>query len=107
MSEPTKVEAKPEAEEHYCNCCGKSGKLVKCGRCKTTYYCDVECQKKDWTLHKPRCIPPEKKPQKPAEQVVVDFVECATFEQCQVHLVKHPALINQEIADEVLFLLEK
>jgi hypothetical protein len=28
-----------------------------CGKCKTRYYCSVECQRKDWTQHKLGCIP--------------------------------------------------
>lgn len=32
-------------------------KYLLCGRCKNTYYCGVECQKKDWSIHKLACNP--------------------------------------------------
>lgn len=28
------------------------GKFQACGRCRDAYYCDVECQKSDWKVHK-------------------------------------------------------
>ena len=44
-------------EETVENCCGQCSKpsKTKCSRCKTTYYCGVECQKKDWKDHKKFC----------------------------------------------------
>ncbi|KAJ7407021.1 SET and MYND domain containing 2 [Willisornis vidua] len=33
---------------------GKEG-LSKCGRCKQAFYCNVECQKEDWPMHKLEC----------------------------------------------------
>lgn len=39
-----------------CQTCGKKGiHLLKCVRCQTTMYCNRECQKTDWTLHKRNC----------------------------------------------------
>lgn len=36
--------------------CGKSNvKLLPCPRCRCVVYCGSECQKKDWSVHKPRC----------------------------------------------------
>lgn len=29
--------------------------LSKCGKCKQAYYCNVDCQKGDWPMHKPEC----------------------------------------------------
>ena len=29
--------------------------LLKCGRCKKVYYCNKECQKAHWKIHKPVC----------------------------------------------------
>ena len=40
-----------------CFHCGKSGaKLRSCGQCHRAYYCDRECQLKDWERHKPACV---------------------------------------------------
>jgi len=42
-----------------CNSCKASPtvehKLQICGQCKKTYYCNRECQKKDWSSHKLNC----------------------------------------------------
>lgn len=38
-----------------CGCCKKSGAAKKCSVCKTVYYCDRECQRHHWTVHKNSC----------------------------------------------------
>ena len=38
-----------------CNFCAKEGKLLRCGACKLTYYCDQGCQINDWNNHKSKC----------------------------------------------------
>jgi hypothetical protein len=39
-----------------CNFCNKESKDNKrCSRCKSVWYCDEECQRKDWTQHKKCC----------------------------------------------------
>jgi tetratricopeptide (TPR) repeat protein len=30
--------------------------LKRCGQCRSIYYCDAQCQQKDWTDHKPCCV---------------------------------------------------
>ena len=45
-------------EEHHktpCASCGKTGKLKKCSRCKSIFYCNEDCQQKDWKSHKGKC----------------------------------------------------
>jgi hypothetical protein len=46
------------------NCaCGKDitgtgpNSRLRCARCKLTYYCSRECQKRDWKIHKLMCTP--------------------------------------------------
>ena len=31
-------------------------KLRLCGGCKAVRYCGAECQRADWTAHRPRCL---------------------------------------------------
>eukprot|EP01116_Phalansterium_solitarium_P021128 TRINITY_DN6467_c0_g1_i1.p1 TRINITY_DN6467_c0_g1~~TRINITY_DN6467_c0_g1_i1.p1 ORF type:complete len:349 (+),score=94.98 TRINITY_DN6467_c0_g1_i1:1036-2082(+) len=38
-----------------CAVCCRSDATKRCGRCKTTKYCSLECQKLDWPRHKPSC----------------------------------------------------
>ncbi|KAG2058377.1 hypothetical protein BDR06DRAFT_115928 [Suillus hirtellus] len=39
-----------------CTQCGiKMKKLLKCAKCKSVWYCSKECQKKNWSTHKPTC----------------------------------------------------
>jgi len=44
-----------------CKTCHKwkttSHKLYKCSKCFMAYYCDRECQLKDWKMHKVTCLP--------------------------------------------------
>jgi len=35
-------------------------KFKRCARCKKTFYCNEECQKRDWVNHKTDCIEAEK-----------------------------------------------
>lgn len=38
-----------------CANCGHPGATKRCGRCKTTYYCQKECQRSDYKAHKRVC----------------------------------------------------
>jgi hypothetical protein len=40
---------------HGCAACDTEDATKKCQRCKTTYYCNKTCQKKDWKAHKKVC----------------------------------------------------
>ena len=42
-------------KENICDSCDKGNCKLKCGLRCGTYYCDKECQKKDWYKHKPLC----------------------------------------------------
>jgi len=52
---------------HHCNKSDSSdafqASLMKCARCKITFYCSKECQRADWKLHKGTCMPAGTKPQ--------------------------------------------
>lgn len=41
-----------------CYVCYKIGDMKRCSRCKITYYCSLECQKKNWQKHKHTCVAP-------------------------------------------------
>ncbi len=38
-----------------CLACEKTGKLMRCGKCKKVYFCNSTCQKKVWAQHKSDC----------------------------------------------------
>ncbi|XP_027746565.1 N-lysine methyltransferase SMYD2 isoform X2 [Empidonax traillii] len=40
---------------HCDGCFARKDGLSKCGRCKQAFYCNVECQKEDWPMHKLEC----------------------------------------------------
>lgn len=54
------VNYKPVFKKMYNECgnlyCKKSNCKLKCGNCKHIKYCSVECQKKDWKIHKLMCV---------------------------------------------------
>ncbi|KAJ7987340.1 hypothetical protein DPEC_G00325470 [Dallia pectoralis] len=53
-----------ETERQYCELCGKMENLLKCGRCRNSFYCSKEHQKQHWKMHKLICKEPVSK-QKP------------------------------------------
>ncbi|XP_018595801.2 egl nine homolog 3-like isoform X1 [Scleropages formosus] len=44
-----------DSERQYCELCGKMENLLKCGRCRSSFYCSKEHQKQDWKKHKRTC----------------------------------------------------
>ncbi|XP_028975605.2 egl nine homolog 1 [Esox lucius] len=44
-----------ESDRQYCELCGKMENLLKCGRCRNSFYCSKEHQKQHWKMHKLIC----------------------------------------------------
>ncbi|KAG2467230.1 ERO1B protein, partial [Polypterus senegalus] len=44
-----------DRDRQYCELCGKMENLLKCGRCRNSFYCSKEHQKQDWKKHKLVC----------------------------------------------------
>uniref|UniRef100_A0A4W5RN80 hypoxia-inducible factor-proline dioxygenase n=1 Tax=Hucho hucho TaxID=62062 RepID=A0A4W5RN80_9TELE len=44
-----------DRDQQYCELCGKMENLLKCGRCRNSFYCSKEHQKSDWKKHKLFC----------------------------------------------------
>lgn len=62
------VSERPKAKRHQCQTCGRTMVTLAiamqhgrvCGRCRLVYYCDKECQRRDWPVHKTNCRSVEK-----------------------------------------------
>lgn len=54
--------------DQYCELCGKMEHLLKCGRCRNSFYCSKEHQKQDWKKHKQVCKEAEKPQLQPEPQ---------------------------------------
>uniref|UniRef100_A0A3P8U9C7 hypoxia-inducible factor-proline dioxygenase n=1 Tax=Amphiprion percula TaxID=161767 RepID=A0A3P8U9C7_AMPPE len=50
-----KQQNEQERERQYCELCGKMENLLKCGRCRSSFYCSKEHQKQHWKKHKLIC----------------------------------------------------
>ncbi|KAM7119814.1 LOW QUALITY PROTEIN: egl nine homolog 1 [Ciconia maguari] len=44
-----------ERDRQYCELCGKMENLLRCGRCRSSFYCGKEHQRQDWKKHKLIC----------------------------------------------------
>nr|XP_020642310.1 egl nine homolog 1 [Pogona vitticeps] len=47
--------ANSERDRQYCELCGKMENLLRCGRCRSSFYCSKEHQRQDWKKHKLIC----------------------------------------------------
>lgn len=57
--------ADTEQDRQYCELCGKMENLMKCGRCRSSFYCSKDHQKQDWKKHKQVCKQAENNPRLP------------------------------------------
>ncbi len=61
----------PDRDKRYCELCGKMQNLLKCGRCRISFYCSKDHQKQHWKKHKLTCREADKTqivPQTPHQQ---------------------------------------
>lgn len=57
-----------ERDRQYCELCGKMENLLKCGRCRSSFYCSKEHQKQHWKKHKLICKETDKAAQLPKQK---------------------------------------
>ncbi|KAM6916195.1 egl nine homolog 1 [Xenentodon cancila] len=50
-----KQQSELDRDRQYCELCGKMENLLKCGRCRNSFYCSKEHQKQHWKEHKLIC----------------------------------------------------
>ncbi|XP_026803053.1 egl nine homolog 1 isoform X2 [Pangasianodon hypophthalmus] len=64
MEGRTREGAGPDTDQdrQYCELCGKMENLMKCGRCRSSFYCSKDHQKQDWKKHKQVCKQAETNP---------------------------------------------
>lgn len=55
-----------DRDRQFCELCGKMENLMKCGRCRSSFYCSKEHQRQDWKKHKQVCKEVEKTQRPPA-----------------------------------------
>ncbi|XP_063773847.1 egl nine homolog 1 [Pseudophryne corroboree] len=51
-------EGSSQSDQQYCELCGKMENLLRCGRCRSSFYCSKEHQRQDWKKHKLVCKGP-------------------------------------------------
>ena len=61
-----RVDAYRQHTARPCASCGKRPAKKTCSRCKTSPYCDADCQRRHWPQHKKNCRPPEDSSRKAA-----------------------------------------
>lgn len=54
-----------ERDRQYCELCGKMENLLRCSRCRSSFYCSKEHQRQDWKKHKLVCQSSEGPPPPP------------------------------------------
>uniref|UniRef100_A0A8C7W2Q1 hypoxia-inducible factor-proline dioxygenase n=1 Tax=Oncorhynchus mykiss TaxID=8022 RepID=A0A8C7W2Q1_ONCMY len=59
-----------DRDQQYCELCGKMENLLKCGRCRNSFYCSKEHQKSDWKKHKQFCKEAEKPQCQPMKYLI-------------------------------------
>lgn len=64
-----------------CHTCGEEKATKKCSKCKAVQYCDRECQRLHWFIHKKNCArlsSVQVRSEAPSEKEKLDEVNAAT-----------------------------
>ncbi|GLD56149.1 egl nine homolog 1 [Lates japonicus] len=57
-----------DRDRQYCELCGKMENLLRCGRCRSSFYCSKEHQKQHWKKHKLICKEADRAAQLPKQK---------------------------------------
>ncbi|XP_034537824.1 egl nine homolog 1 [Notolabrus celidotus] len=60
-----------DRDRQYCELCGNMENLLKCGRCRSSFYCSKEHQKQHWKKHKLICKEKDKTPKHKPDQAAL------------------------------------
>jgi formamidopyrimidine-DNA glycosylase len=76
----------PAKKQRRCEQCDTTttGQMLKCGVCKAAYYCDGDCQKANWQLHKQVCSTVKMNSDKLQASLRVPAKKQRRCEQCDV-----------------------
>lgn len=87
MEGKSKESEKLERDRQYCELCGKMESLMKCGRCRSSFYCSKEHQRQDWRKHKQVCKEADKQQADPAQEPVTEHgaIPCNAAEHSKQH----------------------
>ena len=75
-----------------CASCGYTtvDKLLQCSSCKVTYYCNAECQRKDWSQHKAVCQ--QNKQEKPILEILFNY--CTSLNRSRVKTIDDDIIVG-------------
>ncbi|XP_062868550.1 egl nine homolog 1-like [Trichomycterus rosablanca] len=86
-----------DRDSQYCELCGKMENLLKCGRCRNSFYCCKEHQKQDWKKHKQVCKQVENNSRPPQKDSSQDKVRETEFHRAQQMSKKTSYTISEEL----------
>ncbi len=86
-----------------CASCGVTGtRLVKCGKCLVTYYCNGVCQQAHWQEHKSECVAPSPKVQCQYAVALPDYAVTRGYvEACKSRAAMPILIVSRECFEEV------